>query len=95
MDRSPTTNCYIIHDKKNNAYKIGMSKNPTKRLKQLQTGNSNKLYLLASFKSNQYLEKFLHKLLSFDNIRGEWFELTVEKLEFLIDYLEERYERSN
>lgn len=48
----------------NEAYKIGITKNdPEKRIKQLQTGNSNKLSLLKFYQSENYLkvERWLHR----------------------------------
>lgn len=55
--------------------KIGRSKDPEKRLKQLQTGNSNQLKIIASFENLGWREKELHDLLKKWRIRnnGEWF----------------------
>ena len=41
--------------------KIGRSKDPANRLKQLQTGNPNKLRLIASFQGQGWKEKILHE----------------------------------
>ena len=41
---------YFIQSDITGMIKIGRSKDPVKRLKQLQTGNANKLKLIASFK---------------------------------------------
>ena len=66
-------------------HKIGFTKNdPEKRIKSLQTGNSNKLSLLKSFKTKNYklLEKWLHG--KFFNQKtetdNEWFKLTNEQV---------------
>jgi len=67
----------------NESHKIGISKNdPTKRVKQLQTGNSNKLSLLTYYESKTYkeVESWLHSRYSryktlADN---EWFILPDE-----------------
>lgn len=75
---------YIIKDLGNsNIYKIGVSKNPQKRVKQLQTGNCNSLELIFEIliddKINAYeAEKIIHDYLK-ENKKwkhGEWFNLT-------------------
>jgi hypothetical protein len=53
--------------------KIGRSKDPVKRLKQLQTGNPNKLKLIASFEGLGWKEKIIHEHLSMHRLEGEWF----------------------
>lgn len=59
-------------------YKIGITKNPTKRLKQLQTGNSLKLELLSVYETNfgNKFEKILHRTYNLLNENGEWFNLS-------------------
>jgi hypothetical protein len=61
------------------AYKIGYSKNPKKRLNQLQTGNSNKLMLVETYESpNSFkIEKTLHRKFGFCKTNGEWFDLNL------------------
>ena len=71
-------------------HKIGIAKQPEKRLKQLQTGCPYKLeiiYIVES-KFTSKVEKFLHKKFShkknvqkFDqNLKGEWFNLDVSDI---------------
>lgn len=71
---------YLISD--GDKYKIGISKNPYKRLKQLQTGHPKTLKLIKifHFKSHDKLterimEKRIHYLLRQFRTRynGEWF----------------------
>lgn len=66
---------YFIQSDKTGMIKIGRSINPEKRLKQLQTGSSNKLRLIASFKDLGWMERQLHERLKEWRIRenGEWF----------------------
>jgi len=64
---------YFIQSDKTGMIKIGRSKNPQKRLCQLQTGNPNKLKLIASFKGMGWKEKILHERLSRYRLEGEWF----------------------
>ena len=52
-DKMNNDDLYIIQSDKTGMIKIGRSKNPQKRLKQLQTGNPNKLKLIASFKGER------------------------------------------
>jgi len=60
-------------------YKIGMTKqNVNKRLKQLQTGNSEDLELVKYVIVENYkkVEKSLHNHFSNKKIKREWFNLT-------------------
>ena len=64
---------YIIQSDVTGMIKIGRSKDPQKRLKQLQTGNPNKLKLIAYFEGEGWREKLLHEHLSSHRLEGEWF----------------------
>jgi hypothetical protein len=81
---------YLISDGKN--LKIGHSKNPFRRLKQLQTGHSSKLKLIKVYDLPDWVEKRLHYLLRSTKARdkGEWFTCndlpeTLEFIELIID----------
>lgn len=66
---------YIIREKDSGNIKIGISRNPEARLKQLQTGNSQPLELV-SFRSaeNRFVdERALHNDAEDFHLRGEWF----------------------
>lgn len=67
---------YIIHT--DNKCKIGYSKHPDKRLKELQTGNSEILRILHITEGDKTKEKELHKKFEHLNICGEWFNYTKE-----------------
>jgi len=85
------SNIYIIEG--NNAYKVGESKNPNKRLKQLQTGNPCRLKLIKVYENLEYgkiIEKILHEKLDFCNVDGEWFQCDLEKICKIIDNTLER-----
>ncbi len=76
---------YLIEEINNNGkYKIGSTRklNVEKRIKELQTGNPNKLLLKYSFKTNNpfKLENMLHKYYKNVHKNGEWFELTNEEV---------------
>ena len=64
---------YFIQSDRTGMIKIGRSKDPCKRLKQLQTGNANKLKLIASFKGMGWREKLIHEKLNRWSEEGEWF----------------------
>ena len=65
---------YVISD--GDAFKIGVSKNPQKRLKTLQTGNKKKLTLeFCEHKNEPYkIETIVHRTLNEYRTEGEWFE---------------------
>lgn len=73
----------------NEAFKIGITKNdPEKRIKQLQTGNSNKLSVLKSYQSPNYLkvEQWLHRKYSIKTEAGNEFRhLTDEEVMSFLD----------
>ena len=66
---------YAIRESESGRIKLGISSDPVKRLSELQTGNSQKLELVAYRKAvNQFSdERELHRLASDIHIRGEWF----------------------
>jgi len=71
---------YIIQSgtRKKSPIKIGMSDDPEKRIKQLQTGNPYILRIIISIKCNSRkhafeLERTLHRMLLRNNILNEWF----------------------
>ena len=65
---------YIIQSDLTGMIKIGRSRHPQKRLKQLQTGNPNKLRLIKSFEGQGWREGFLHERLKEFRLEGEWFD---------------------
>ena len=71
----------------NECYKIGVTKNQSqisKRIKQLNTGNSNKIILVNFFECEKYfkVEKALHRKYAFQKTEtnNEWFNLTPEQV---------------
>lgn len=59
----------------NGAYvKIGVARNPKKRLKALQTGNPHKLELMRVIKGGYAEEAALHGHFAHLRVEGEWFE---------------------
>lgn len=74
-DDLPDMYVYVIEEVDTGNIKLGISKHPERRLKQLQTGNSSELRLLGVKKAhNRYKdEKALHETNSDKHIIGEWF----------------------
>lgn len=64
---------YFILDRDNDRVKIGHSRNPWKRLRQLQTGSSAKLSLIGVIAGNADVEKRLHSDMREHNVHREWF----------------------
>ncbi len=73
---------YLISDSKSYIYKIGISSNPIKRLKSLQTGNDKTLKLIKKVLCENYskVETTLHNKYNHLKINGEWFELSEEDI---------------
>jgi len=79
---------YLIRLSENSYYKIGVTKNINKRIKQLQTGNAEEIYLIDSYQSEYAykIENALHNFYSNKNKYNEWFEFTLEdEVNFLKD----------
>lgn len=70
---------YLIRGNDSN-YKIGITKNPKQRLKQLQTGNSDTLTLIETYQSEyaSKIESSLHNQYNHVRNEGEWFDLSIE-----------------
>jgi len=79
---------YIYAIGTDNRQKIGFSKNPQARLKQLQTGNADQLvlhhYIEVADDRTRLLERYLHKDIGYKKLKGEWFSMTAKEA---IDYL--------
>ena len=71
-----------------NKQKIGFSKDPESRLKQLQTGSAEVLYLHYTIDTSEdrvrLLERFLHKDIGYKRLKGEWFNMTKDEV---VNYL--------
>jgi predicted GIY-YIG superfamily endonuclease len=71
---------YLISDINSYTYKIGISNNPEKRIKTLQTGNDKTLKIIHKVLCENYndVETALHNQYNFLRVNGEWFELGEE-----------------
>ena len=72
---------YLIQSLEEGYYKIGVSKNPQKRLLELQTGNSSPLKLIETYQSEHAnkIERTLQRRYSHFHKKGEWFNLSLEE----------------
>lgn len=98
----PLDYMYMIGDN-NGHIKVGISKDPNKRIKELQTGHPNDLVLLFTeefeCERNHLLkiERLIHRELRRKNykMRGEWFTVPdsdIEDVKNIIRYNRIRYE---
>lgn len=73
---------YIIENSQG-YHKIGYSKDPEKRLKQLVTGTSDTLSLKRVFRTKHasHMEAFLKNYFKHKLIQGEWFQLDKEDID--------------
>ena len=78
---------YLLKQENSNLYKIGVTKNTSKRIKQLQTGNAIPLELVETFQtSHDYkMETALHAQFSLKRMEGEWFKLSQEEVDSFFD----------
>jgi Meiotically up-regulated gene 113 len=82
---------YFIFDPATNCIKIGRSKNPHERLKNLQTANSTSLRIFSMIPSKQMSEKEAHSKFGKYRIDGEWFEFVGELKKFLCSNAGKQY----
>lgn len=70
---------YLIQSLENSYYKIGALKNPNRRIKELQTGNSSELKLVEIFQSEyaNQIERTLRRRYSYLRKEGEWFDMGI------------------
>ena len=65
---------YLIHNTIQNSLKIGVSADPQKRLRSLQTSTGDYLTLIFNIKGKAHLEKQLHKEFADIRLASEWFK---------------------
>jgi Meiotically up-regulated gene 113 len=64
---------YFARDDRTDMIKIGHSRDPWKRLSDLQVGNSNRLDLIGVIAASKEIEKLVHGNFPDGHARGEWF----------------------
>ncbi|WP_423208770.1 GIY-YIG nuclease family protein [Paracoccus yeei] len=65
---------YCIRDDASGTVKIGFSKNPERRFRQIQTSFPFKLRLIATIPAVEAFEQFLHWSHASRRLTGEWFD---------------------
>ena len=71
---------YVISGRSPNSVKIGTSRDPASRLKQLQTGHPEPLRLCHAEAVDptkaKLIERIIHKTLALHRSKGEWFSIS-------------------
>lgn len=84
---------YLLGDSgQNNTFKIGITRGKVeKRIKQLQTGNGEEIYLVNFYETDYpfFVERLLHTKLYPKQKRNEWFNLDAEDVINFKKYCEE------
>lgn len=75
--------------------KFGFSKDPAGRLRGLQTGSSDELFLVESVGVGESdvreMERILHREFAHRRVRGEWFRCTPEEGARFLQWFEIHY----
>ena len=70
--------------------KIGFSSNVQRRLKTLQTGNHETLYIHHTIEvpdeQARFIEKTIHREYSYLRIKGEWFKMSISMAISCLDH---------
>lgn len=74
---------YFIQQGEDGPIKIGFSKNPEARLKQLQPSTPAPLRILRTIQGGRSREQSIHGRFQNDRLKGEWFRPTPELLEYI------------
>jgi hypothetical protein len=76
-------------------YKVGISRNPQRRLRALQTGHPEQLrihhQIATDAAKTRLLESVIHNNLKLHRCAGEWFDMPLDKLRLEVDYVMIRY----
>ncbi len=78
VDFSKPSFVYFIQGEITGCVKIGVARDPALRLKTLQTGCAERLFLIRSLPGDRRLERWLHKRFAALRVRGEWFRFSSE-----------------
>lgn len=93
---SMITYIYVIASTPEGPSKIGLSKNPKRRLRQLQTAHPEILHLFheEEFEAGRarLIEECIHKTIRHKRSVGEWFSIGVEEAKHEIIFAKIRYE---
>lgn len=94
-----TMSSYIYIISNGEAFKVGLSKDPKRRVRQLQTGNPKKLSLEYCVEIEEapvkILESIMHRYLKLNHLSGEWFSADFIVIKNLLDFVKIRYDNSD
>lgn len=82
------TDLYVIQMAVTGDVKVGRSKHPEKRLRELQTGSPHRLRMILHVRGEGHREREVHRRMEGRGTRGEWFEVGA-----LADLPDELYEQ--
>lgn len=85
---------YFIQAGDDGPIKIGYTENLPARIKQLQTGQPQRMRVLRSMSGDRALETFLHRKFAAHRMAGEWFHPHRDILRYIIDNTLAKDERS-
>jgi len=71
---------YVAKEELSGRYKIGISKDPDNRIKQLNTGNPEQLILIHTYLATEQRnisETLAHSIFNEDRLKGEWFKKNI------------------
>jgi hypothetical protein len=93
--KDPDQLIYLIKSG-NGLYKVGKTRNLAKRIRDLQTGNPNKLEIVDSFQTDDpgTVEAILHDMLSPYHVKGEWFRIPKGKEPAIFKQMRPRVKRT-
>ena len=74
-EHSYDTWCYFIGNRHHRILKVGISKSPQGRIRDLQVGCPYELYVFGMIPGDEVVETMLHRALAPFALRGEWFRL--------------------
>jgi hypothetical protein len=77
------TMVYFMGSGSDGPIKIGMSFDPDRRVKDIQTASPEEIRVLAQVSGDQDVERMFHGVFAPDHIRGEWFKRSPTLLEFI------------
>lgn len=83
---------YLLCDPSTNLFKIGMTRScVSKRIKELQTGNSCEIHLVKKFDTEipSFIEYSMHKRFQSKNELNEWYNLDMEDIKNFESYCKE------
>lgn len=85
----PTGHVYFLLDVDADAFKIGFSKHPYERYKNLCTGSVNDIAFYGSIPGTKDAEHAMHRAFRHLHIRREWYRYCSELLNFIEDLAED------